>query len=194
MTPPQPAGLLNRNVICLWPLREVLLLSPATIPFRVTCRWSKPDGLAATVQTLVSAASRVLISISSTRSVLLANNRTLPVVGHPMTVGNDKLSRQRARPRGHQFAKHVLITSGAARSCRGAHDASGDTGLGTRLRDYAAACAAARISSSFLIASFVHSLAFRRRNLRSCSSLVRAAYHSHWRACSKHSAMVGDIE
>ena len=33
MTPPQPAGLLNRNVICLWPLREVLLLSPATIPF-----------------------------------------------------------------------------------------------------------------------------------------------------------------
>jgi hypothetical protein len=29
---------LNGNVICLWPLREVLLLSPATIPFRVTCR------------------------------------------------------------------------------------------------------------------------------------------------------------
>jgi len=127
------------------------------------------------VQTLVSAASRVLISISSTRSVLLANNRTLPVVGHPMTVGNDKLSRQRARPRGHQFAKHVLITSGAARSCRGAHDASGDTGLGTRLRDYAAARAVARISNSFLIASFVQSLAFRRRNLRSSSCGVRSS-------------------
>ena len=96
MTPPQPTGLLNRNVICLWPLREVLLLSPATIPFRVTCRWSKPDGLAATVQTLVSAASRVLISISSTKSVLLASNRTLPVVGHLITV---------ATTAGHQFAR-----------------------------------------------------------------------------------------
>jgi hypothetical protein len=57
-------------------------------------------------------------------------------------------------------------------------------------RPYAAARAEARISSSFLFASFVHSFAFRRRNLRSCSSWVRAAYHSHWRTCSKHSAMV----
>ena len=29
--------------------------------------------------------------------------------------------------------------------------------------------------------------------MRSSSSLVRAAYHSHWRACSKHSAIVGDM-
>ena len=29
--------------------------------------------------------------------------------------------------------------------------------------------------------------------MRSPSSLVRAAYHSHWRACSKHSSTVGDM-
>src|SRR3984957_10571438 len=62
------------------------------------------------------------------------------------------------------------------------------------LATYAAARAEARISNSFLVASFVQCFAFRSRNLRSCSSLVRAAYHSHCRACSKHSAMVGDIE
>jgi hypothetical protein len=43
--------------------------------------------LAATVQRLVSAASRVLISVSSTRSVLLASDRMLPVLGHRMTSG-----------------------------------------------------------------------------------------------------------
>jgi hypothetical protein len=63
----------------------------------------------------------------------------------------------------------------------------------TRPNNLCGARAEARISSSFLMASLVHSLAFRRRNLRSCSSLVRAAYHSHWRARSKHSAIVGDI-
>jgi hypothetical protein len=36
---------------------------------------------------LVSAASRVLISVSSTRSVLLASDRMLPVLGHRMTSG-----------------------------------------------------------------------------------------------------------
>src|SRR6476659_11178151 len=63
-------------------------------------------------------------------------------------------------------------------------------GRGDALATYAAARAEALISSSFLIASFVQSLAFRSRNLRSCSSWVRAAYHSHWRTSSKHSAMV----
>ena len=70
-------------------------------------------------------------------------------------------------------------------------------GLCTRLpatKAYAAAFAAARISSSFLTASFVHSFAFRRRNSRSSLSFVRAAYHSHCRACSKHSSMVGDMD
>jgi hypothetical protein len=57
--------------------------------------------------------------------------------------------------------------------------------------DYAAVFAAA--SRSFSWASLFHSCARQRRNLRSRSSLVRAAYHSHWRACSKHSAMVGDM-
>jgi hypothetical protein len=50
-----------------------------------------------------------------------------------------------------------------------------------RLATYAAARAEARTSISFSAASFVHCFAFRRRNLRSCSSWVRAAYHSHWR-------------
>ena len=31
-------GTSQRNVIALWPLREVLLLSPATMPSRVICR------------------------------------------------------------------------------------------------------------------------------------------------------------
>ena len=66
-------------------------------------------------------------------------------------------------------------------------------GRGDAQATYAAARAEARISSSFLIASFVQSLDFRRRNLRFPSSLVRAAYHSHWRARSKHSSMVGDM-
>jgi hypothetical protein len=58
---------------------------------------------------------------------------------------------------------------------------------------YAAVRAEALSSISFSRASFVHCCALRRRNLRSSSSLVRAAYHSHWRACSKHSAIVGDM-
>ena len=60
-------------------------------------------------------------------------------------------------------------------------------------RPHVAVFAAARISSSFLKASFLQSFAFRRRNSRSFSSPVRAAYHSHWQACSKHSAMVGEM-
>src|SRR6476620_919778 len=53
------------------------------------------------------------------------------------------------------------------------------------LATYAAARAEARISNSFLVASFVQCFAFRSRNFRSFSSLVRAAYHSHCLACSK---------
>ena len=34
---PQPTGLLNINVMSLRPLREVLFLSPATMPSRVSC-------------------------------------------------------------------------------------------------------------------------------------------------------------
>jgi hypothetical protein len=47
------------------------------------------------------------------------------------------------------------------------------------MRPYAAVFAAARISSSILIASFVQCFAFRSRNFRSSLSFVRAAYHSH---------------
>ena len=49
MTPPQPAELLNKNVICLWPLRDVLLLSPASAarsrraPFQVLSREARQD-------------------------------------------------------------------------------------------------------------------------------------------------------
>ena len=57
-----------------------------------------------------------------------------------------------------------------------------------------AARAEARISNSFLVASFVQCFAFRSKNFRSFSSLVRAAYHSHCLACSKHSAIVGDMD
>jgi hypothetical protein len=60
-------------------------------------------------------------------------------------------------------------------------------------RLYAAALAEARTSSSFSLASFIQSLAFRSRNFRSCSSLVRVAYHSHCLAFSKQSAIVGDM-
>ena len=88
--------------------------------------------------------------------------------------------------RGREAVQCTLDTSSEDGHC------PATTRLGTPLRGYAAA-RPARISSSFLIASFVQSLAFRRRNLRSPSSLVRAAYHSHWRACSKHSSMVGDM-
>jgi hypothetical protein len=42
-------------------------------------------------------------------------------------------------------------------------------------------------------ASFLQCLAMRSRNLRSSSSLVCAAYHSDWRACSRHSVTVGDM-
>src|SRR5262249_28047495 len=56
-----------------------------------------------------------------------------------------------------------------------------------RVRPYAAVFAAARTSSSFLIASFLQSLSFQLRNLQSSLSPVRTACHSHWRACSKHS-------
>jgi hypothetical protein len=58
---------------------------------------------------------------------------------------------------------------------------------------YAAVRTEALSSISFSRASFVHCCALRRRKLRSALLLVRAAYHSHWRARSKHSAMVGDI-
>jgi hypothetical protein len=60
-------------------------------------------------------------------------------------------------------------------------------------RGYAAVRAEALSSISFSWASFVHRCALQRRNLRSPSSFVRAAYRSHWRACSKHSATVGDM-
>jgi hypothetical protein len=44
-------------------------------------------------------------------------HRTLPVVDHPMTVGNDKLSRQQARPRrGTSSPRTSSNTSGAAAS------------------------------------------------------------------------------
>ena len=52
---------------------------------------------------------------------------------------------------------------------------------------------AASLSVSFSPASFVQFFAIRRKNLRSSSSFVRAAYHSHSRARSKHSVMVGDM-
>ena len=63
----------------------------------------------------------------------------------------------------------------------------------TKARDYAAARGMGLSSSSFSRASFAQCFAFRRRNLRSSSSFVRAAYHLHWRACSKHSAIVSDM-
>ena len=61
------------------------------------------------------------------------------------------------------------------------------------LATYAAGRAEALVSSSFSRARFIHCSALQRRNLRSASLLVRAAYHSHWRACSKHSVTVGDM-
>jgi hypothetical protein len=65
--------------------------------------------------------------------------------------------------------------------------------LGVYFCGYAAVGGEALSSISFSRASFVHCCALQRRNLRSASSLVRAAYRSHSRACSKHSAIVDDM-